>query len=88
MNNYIDAVLTVTGAFCVAPPWSVEVGDFIGLENVLTGKIDMLEVVAVSTDEKGGEHIKMLEKYIGRPLPRITSKYKRSEVLWDEDVQE
>ena len=89
MMEYIDVVLTKTGVFCVAPPWVVKVGDLVSLTNAVTGKDEIQEIIAVSTDEKGGDHIKMVEKYIGYPLPRITAKYLKSEVEWGEDdVQE
>ena len=88
MSEYIDVVLTASGVFCVAPPWTVKVGDLVSLPNATTGKTEILEVIAVSTDEKDGDHIKMVEKYIGYPLPRITAKYFKSEVEWDEPVQE
>lgn len=88
MTEYIDIVLTANGVFCVAPPWVVNVGDLVSLPNAATGQVEILEVVAVSTDEKDGNHIKMIEKYIGYPLPRITAKYFKSEVEWNEPVQE
>ena len=88
MSNYIDVVLTKDGVFCAAPPWVVKEGDFVSLPNGLTGNNEIAEVIAVSTDEKDGDHIKMVEKYIGYPLPRITAKYLKSEVEWDEPVQE
>lgn len=88
MSDYIDIVLTANGVFCVAPSWVVKEGDMVSLPNTLTGEQDILEVVSVCTDEKGGDHIKMLEKYIGNPLPRINAKYFKSEVEWDEPVHE
>ena len=83
MGNYIDILLLAKGVFCVAPAWRVHEGDLVGLSNALTGEDEILEVIAVTTDEVGGEHIKMLEKYIGYPLPRITAKYEKSEVEWE-----
>ena len=88
MSDYIDVILTQNGSFCVAPPWTVKEGDLVGLPNALTGANELQEVIAVSTDEKSGNHIKMVEKYVGCPLPRITAKYFKNEVDWDEDVQE
>lgn len=88
MSNYIDIVLTKSGVFCVAPAWVVKEGDLVSLTNAVTGADEILEVVAVSTDEKSGDHIKMLEKYIGYPLSRITAKYLKSEVEWYEPIQE
>ena len=87
MSNYIDIVLTKKGVFCAAPPWVVKVGDLVCLEDGL-GESKILEVISVSTDEVDGDHIKQIEKYIGYRLPRITAKYFKSEVEWDEPVQE
>ena len=86
MRNYIDILLLAKGVFCVAPAWKVHEGDLVGLPNLVTGENEVLEVIAVTTDEVDGEHIKMLEKYIGYPLPKITAKYLKSEVEWDEAV--
>ena len=80
--TYIDVLLTQKGLFCAAPPWVVKVGDYVSLPNALTGENETLEVLAVSTDEVGGNHVTMIEKYIGYPLPRITAKYLKSEVEW------
>ena len=88
MIEYIDIVLTANGIFCVAPAWVVKEGDFVGRPNAITGEDKILEVIAVTTDKKGGDYIKMVEKYIGYPLPRITAKYMKSEVEWDENIQE
>ena len=88
MNNYIDIVLTRTGVFCVAPPWLVKEGDLVSLTNTITGKDEILEVIAVCTDEIDGSHIKMTEKYIGYPLPRINAKYFKSEVEYGSPLQE
>ena len=86
MNEYIDILLTANGVFCVAPPWVVKEGDMVSLPNTITGEDEILEVVAVSTDEEGGDHIKMVEKYIAYPLPKIKAKYVKSEVEWNEPV--
>lgn len=89
MTEYIDVVLTKSGVFCVAPAWVVKEGDMVSLPNAVTGKEEILEVIAVTTDKKGGDHIKMVEKYIGYPLPKITAKYLKTEIDWGEaDVQE
>ena len=85
---YIDILATKDGYFCVAPAWVVKEGDFVRLPDALSGEDKVREVIAVATDEVDGDHIKMLEKYIGYPLPRIAAKYKRSEVEWYEPVQE
>lgn len=88
MANYIDVLLTKDGYFCVAPPWTVKEGDLIGLPDALNGGQKLCEVIAVSTDETDGDHIKMIEKYIGFSLPRITAKYFKSEAEWNEPVHE
>lgn len=88
MFEYIDVLLTLNGVFCAAPPWKVREGDLICLPNAVTGKDEMMEVVAVSTDRKDSDNVKMLEKFIGYPLPKITAKYEKSEVEWDVPIQE
>lgn len=88
MTNYIDILLTLDGMFCVAPAWEVKEGDLIYLPDVLSGENKIREVIAVATDEPGGNHIKLIEKYIGYPLPKITAKYLKSEVEWNEPIQE
>ena len=86
MAEYMDIVLNKDGSFCIAPPWSIKEGDLIYLADELTGEGKVREVVAVATDAVDGDHIKLIEKYIGYPLPRITAKYLKSEVAWDEAV--
>ena len=88
MANYIDVLLTKDGYFCVAPPWMVKEGDLIGLPDVINGGQKLCEVIAVSTDETDGDHVKMIEKYIGFPLPKITAKYFKSEAEWNDAVHE
>ena len=83
---YIDILLTKDGYFCVAPAWVVKEGDLVWLPDALNGENKVREVIAVATDEKDGDHIKMLEKYIGYPLPKITAKCNKSEVVWNDDV--
>ena len=87
-TNYIDILLTKDGLFCVAPPWVVKEGDLVCLTDALSGEPKIREVVSVVTDEKDGDTQKLIEKYIGYPLPRIAAKYLKSEVEWDEPVQE
>lgn len=88
MKQYIDILLTKDGYFCVAPPWVVKEGDLICLPDAVSGKNEIREVLSVVTDSVDGDHIKMMEKYIGYPLPKATAKYNKSEVEWDEPVQE
>ena len=86
--KYIDILLTQSGVFCLAPPWVVKEGDFVYLRDALSGDNKLFEVVSVVTDEADGDFVKMLEKYIGYPLPKINAKFLKSEVVWDESVQE
>ena len=81
--EYIDIVLTQDGVFCVAPPWTVNVGDLVCLPDVLKGTPRILDVISVATDATDGEHIKMLEKFVGYPLPKITAKYLKRGVDWE-----
>lgn len=86
--KYIDILLTQNGVFCLAPPWVVKEGDFVYLRDALSGDNKLFEVVSVVTDETDGDFVKMLEKYIGYPLPKINAKFLKSEVEWNEPVQE
>ena len=87
MAQYVDILLTNDGYFCIAPPWLIKEGDLIHLPDGLpSGEDKLREVVAVATDEVGGEHIKLIEKYLRYPLPKVTAKYHKSEVEWDEGV--
>lgn len=88
MSKYIDVVLTQNGVFCVAPPWVVKEGDLVSLMDNVALEIQILEAVAVVTDKVDGAYISMVEKYTGYPLPRITAKYSKKEVVWDEQIQE
>ena len=88
MDKYIDIVLTLTGVFCVAPPWVIEEGDLVSVPDVLTGKPKMLEVISVATDSVGGDYITQIEKYVGGKLPKIIAKHKKSEVEWNAELYE
>lgn len=83
MAEYIDIVLTQDGYFCVAPAWVVKVGDFVCVPDALGGDNKIREVIAVATDEADGDCVKMVKKYIGYDLPKITAKYQKSEVEWN-----
>lgn len=83
MASYMSVLVTKDGYFCSAPPWSVKEGDYVSLPSIENRPH---EVVSVVTDEKNGDFVKMIEKYIGYPLPKIHAKYHKSEVVWD--VQE
>lgn len=89
MTEYIDIVLTEAGVFCIAPPWEITEGDYISMPDVLTGEKRLLKVTSVATDKADGDHIKMIEKYIGYPLPKVKEKYKCFPVgREEENVQE
>jgi hypothetical protein len=88
MAQYIDIILTLDGYFCVAPAWVVKEGDLISLQDALSGKSEIHEVVSVATDSTDGDFIKLIEKFTGNPLPRVKGKYQKCEVLFDEPVQE
>lgn len=83
--NYMDILLTLDGYFCVAPAWLVNEGDYICAPNGLDDNKPR-EVISVVTDKDDGSYAKMIEKYIGYPLPRITAKYTKVEVKWDVSV--
>lgn len=84
MVNFIDVVLTKDGMFCVAPPWVVKEGDLISLQDALTGEKKVHEVISVSTDRTDGDHLAMMKKYVGYPLPRVIEKYSVQEIDWGE----
>jgi hypothetical protein len=83
MSKYVDIVLTTAGEFCAAPPWTVQEGDLVSLQNTLSGKDELREVACCLTAEPDGEFANMIEKYIGFPLPKVNARFKRSEVAWD-----
>ena len=88
MNKYIDILLTQNGVFCTAPAWQIKEGDFVYLRDAISGDNKLCEVISVVTDSTDGEYIGMLEKYTGCPLPRITAKFTKSEVEWNDDIHE
>ena len=85
MSKYIDIVLTNNGVFCAAPPWKVSEGDFVYLRDAVSGDNRLFEVVSVVTDSADGEFVGMLEEYIGNHLPKITAKFKKSEIEWGDE---
>lgn len=86
MTNYIDVILTADGLFFVAPPWTIEVGDYISVENVITGATELKQVTAKATDSTDGDFIKLVEAYIGGKPQRVTKKYSEREVLWEDEA--
>ena len=85
MAKYIDVLLTKCGVFCAAPPWEGNEGNLVCLPDALTGENKILEVIAVATCAEDSEYVQMLEKYIGYPLPKITAKYSKREMKWEEN---
>lgn len=83
MANYIDILVTKDGYFCAAPPWMIKEGDLICLPNAIGGDKSIHEVVSVATDSTEGDFVKLVERYIGYPLPKIHAKFNRCEVEWD-----
>ena len=84
MANYIDIVLTRDGTFCIAPSWTIHAGDFIAMENPITGATELKEVIATATDSEDGDFIKLIEAYIGCKPCKVTQKYRQSVVSWGE----
>lgn len=85
MSKYIDILLTADGVFCIAPSWTISVGDCISVENVLTGAIELKEVIATATDSVDGDFIKLVEAYIGGKPYKVTRKYSESNLEWEEE---
>ena len=82
MANFINILLLANGVFCLAPAWSVNEGDLVSVTDCM-GEDKVLGVLSVVTDSGDCEIVKMLEKYTGYPLPRITGKYSRKEAVWE-----
>ena len=82
MTKYIDVLLLSGGVFCMAPPWTVKVKDYVAVHNAYTGEEEIKAVLSVCTDAEGGSFVKMVEEYIGYQLPKITKKYMVSGVDW------
>lgn len=89
MAKYIDIVLTTDGTFFIAPPWTIAVGDYISVENIITGAIELREVKTIATDTEDGDFIKLVEAYIGAMPCKVKQKYRQCDVHWeDENVPE
>ena len=85
MTKYNDILLTTDGTFCIAPPWTVGVGDYISVENPLTGATELKKVCAQATDSVDGDFMKLVEAYIGGKPYKVTSKYRESNLVWEEE---
>lgn len=85
MAKYIDVVLTEDGIFCIAPPWTINVGDYISMENALTGATELKRVIAQATDSEDGDIIKFVEAYIKGKPQRVTKRYRESDLYWEDE---
>lgn len=83
MAKYIDILLTLDGTFCIAPAWTVSEGDYITVENVLTGATELKEVTAIATDTMDGDFFKLVKTYIGYQPYMVTKKYREITVPWE-----
>ena len=83
--KYIDILLLSNGIFCMAPAWSIREGDLVGLPDFVSGCNKVLEVVSVVTDKEDGKFTKMVKRYVGGELPKVTQRYKQSDVLWEDE---
>lgn len=86
MEKYIDVALTADGFFCIAPSWTIEVGDYISMENALTGAIELKRVIATATDSMDGDYIKLVEAYLGYTPARVTKRYREHDVYWEDEA--
>ena len=89
MTKYIDILVTADGVFCIAPPWTINEGDYIALENVFNGETELKKVIATATDSEDGDFIKLVEAYIGYKPHKVAHKYRANTIHWgdEEDVQ-
>ena len=84
--KYIEIVLLESGLFCIAPAWSVNEGDYVGVVNPVTGAEEMKKVIATATDSVDGEYITMLKAYVGENLYRVSNKYRLSTLHWEDEA--
>lgn len=84
MDKYIDIIVTLDGNFYIAPSFSVSVGDYIAIDNVLTGATEIKEVIAKATEGQDSDCLKLVEAYTGQKLQRITTRYKKLDVEWED----
>lgn len=83
MVEYIDILLLENGVFCKAPSCAVDEGDLVNIPSALTGEPMTLKVIATAWADPQSDTVKLIEKYIGFELPKITKKFKASEVKWN-----
>ena len=85
MIEYIDILLLENGSFCKAPLSNICEGDLVCITDVITGENKALKVLAVATDTICGDTTRMIEKYIGYELPKITRRFKAHDVVWGDE---
>lgn len=85
MSKFIDVLLLENGVFCKAPSSTVDEGDLVSLPDALTGKPVIRKVIATAFSSPDGEIVKMVEKYIGFELPKVTESYRARDVLWGDE---
>lgn len=85
MSKFIDVLLLENGVFCKAPSSTVDEGDLVSLPDVLTGKPVIRKVIATAFSSPDGEIVKMVEKYIGFELPKITASFREHDVFWGDE---
>ena len=86
MKTYVDILLLENGVFCMAPAWGVNVDDMVSLTDAV-GNTKILKVLATATDSADGDFVKLTEKYISYPLPKIIGVYKGVPADWGEEEQ-
>ncbi len=85
MAKFIDVLLLENGVFCKAPSSTVDEGDLVSLPDVIIGKPVIRKVIATAFSSPDGEIVKMIEKYIGFELPKVTESYRARDVLWGDE---
>lgn len=85
MIEYIDILLLENGVFCKAPLCKVCEGDIVCVTDVISGVDKAYKVLAVATDTVSGDTTRLIEKYIGYELPKITRRFKAYDVDWEDE---
>ena len=89
MIEFIDVVLLSNKTFCLAPAWSMQEGEFVFLPEWAGNPNAPLKVLAVTTESKDNELIKMIEKaHDPIPLPKIEEKFRLQRVCWEGGTDE
>ena len=79
MTKYYYIVLTEDKRFCLAPTWSVDIGDLITIK----GCDKPLKVLATATDSEDGDFMKMVMALTGTQLPKIEKRLRAYEMDWE-----